>query len=134
MLNPRPEESDDNVSDLVDIDAAASVCVKRREDPVEFVLGGVELVHAVSLMSYFCLLNILRRKVYLKKFVKAKLSTFVFIENSKERLCYDPGWALLHKLFLEIYTGFDLRGNLNVNEEDKTLYNTWVISPAGYFS
>lgn len=49
MLNPRPEESDDNVSDLVDIDAAASVCVKRREDPVEFVLGGVELVHAVSL-------------------------------------------------------------------------------------
>ena len=91
MLNPRPEESDDNVSDLVDIDAAASVCVKRREDPVEFVLGGVELVHAVSLMLYFYLLNISRRKVYLKKFVKAQLSTFVFIENSKERLCYDPG-------------------------------------------
>ena len=133
MLNPRPEESNDNVSDLVDIDAAASVCVKCREDPVEFVLGGVELVHAVSLMLYFYLLNISRRKVYLKKFVKAQLSTFVFIENSKEWLCYDPGWALLYKLFLEIYTGFDLRGNLNVNEEDKTLY-TCVISPAGYFS
>ena len=84
MLNPRPEESDDDVPNLIDIDAAASVSVKRREDPVEFVLGGVELVHAVSLMLYFYLLNILRRKVYLKKFVKAQFSTFVFIENSKE--------------------------------------------------
>ena len=92
MLNPRPKESDDNVPNLIDVNAAASVSVKRREDPVELVLGGVELVHAVSLMLYFYLSNenFLRRKVYLKKFVKAQLSTFVLIKNSKERLCYDP--------------------------------------------
>ena len=93
MLNPRPKESDDNVPNLIDVNAAASVSVKCREDPVELVLGGIELVHAVSLMLYFYLSNenILKRKVYLKKFVKAQLSTFVLIKNSKERLCYDPG-------------------------------------------
>ena len=50
ILDPRPEESDDDVSDLIHVDAAASISVERREDPVELVLGGVELVHAVSLI------------------------------------------------------------------------------------
>ena len=50
ILDPRPEESDDDVSDLIHVDAAATISVERREDPVELVLGSVELVHAVSLM------------------------------------------------------------------------------------
>ena len=50
ILDPRPEKADDDVSDLIHVNAAATICVKRREDPVELVLGGVELVHAVSLM------------------------------------------------------------------------------------
>ena len=49
IFDPKPEESDDDIPDLIHVDAAASVSVERCEDPVELVLGGVELVHAVSL-------------------------------------------------------------------------------------
>ena len=34
ILDPRPEESDDDVSDLIHVDAVASISVERREDPV----------------------------------------------------------------------------------------------------
>ena len=50
ILDSRPEESDDDVSYLIHVNAAASISVERREDPVELVLGSVELVDAVSLM------------------------------------------------------------------------------------
>ena len=52
ILDQKPEESDDYIPDLVHVDAAASVSVERCEDPVELVLGSVELIYAVSLMEY----------------------------------------------------------------------------------
>ena len=51
-MDQKPEESDDYIPDLVHVDAAASVSVERCEDPVELVLGSVELIYAVSLMEY----------------------------------------------------------------------------------
>ena len=45
----RPEQSDHDVPDLVHVDAAAPIRVERSKYPVELVLRGVQLVHAVSL-------------------------------------------------------------------------------------
>ena len=49
ITDHRPEQSDHDVPDLVHVDAAAPIRVERSENPVELVLGGVQLVHAVSL-------------------------------------------------------------------------------------
>ena len=84
ILDPKPEESDDDIPDLINVDAATSVSVECCEDPVELVLRGVELVHAVSLILYLSFYIVLRVKVYLKKFIKAQFSTFVFIKYSEE--------------------------------------------------
>lgn len=65
ILDPKPEESDDDIPDLINVDAATSVSVECCEDPVELVLRGVELVHAVSLILYLSFYIVLREKVYL---------------------------------------------------------------------
>ena len=49
ITDHRPEQSDHDVPDLVHVDAAAPIRVERSKNPVELVLGGVQLVHAVSL-------------------------------------------------------------------------------------
>ena len=76
FLNSRQsEESHDNVPDLVHVNGAPAVCVEGGEDPVEFVLGGVELGDVVGL----------------EELVETELATLVFVKHSEQRLGDDPG-------------------------------------------
>ena len=46
---PPPEETDNDVPDLVAVDVSATVLVECHEDPVEFVLPRVQHSHVLSL-------------------------------------------------------------------------------------